>query len=261
MFAKSVITSDKFLDMPHSAQCLYFHLCMEADDDGFVNNPNTVARMSGCKGEDMALLIKNGYVIPFEESGLAVIRHFKTMNYIQKDCYKPTKYHAERQKLVLDSKTQTYEFAPDSENPEQISVFGDLPQDETTSEPPHDKNTVIITYEQAVEKIYNAYPEKKGKAKGVEYVLGFLKNGRKIAGYGTVKLNHEQLYCAVRAYAIECKHNDRTGEFVKMFSTFMNKPVLDYWQEAQDGGGYEEYMQRIYGNEWKSIRFKYTERP
>ena len=45
MFARKIIDSDAFLEMPLSAQALYFHLNMRADDDGFVNNPK---RMSEC---------------------------------------------------------------------------------------------------------------------------------------------------------------------------------------------------------------------
>lgn len=42
MFTKSIIDSDAFLEMPLSAQALYFHLNMRADDDGFVNNPKRI---------------------------------------------------------------------------------------------------------------------------------------------------------------------------------------------------------------------------
>ena len=46
MFAKTIIDSDVFLDMPLSTQALYFHLSMRADDDGFINNPKKIQRMS-----------------------------------------------------------------------------------------------------------------------------------------------------------------------------------------------------------------------
>lgn len=42
MFARKIIDSDAFLEMPLSAQALYFHLNMRADDDGFVNNPKRI---------------------------------------------------------------------------------------------------------------------------------------------------------------------------------------------------------------------------
>lgn len=90
MFAKSIVESDTFLDMPLSTRALYFHFGMEADDDGFLNNPKTVIRMAGATPDDMKLLTAKGYIIPFE-SGVVVIRHWKQSNYIQKDRYRPTK--------------------------------------------------------------------------------------------------------------------------------------------------------------------------
>ena len=42
MFAKIIIDSDLFLDMPLSTQALYFHLSMRADDEGFMNNPKKI---------------------------------------------------------------------------------------------------------------------------------------------------------------------------------------------------------------------------
>ena len=51
MFSKTIIDSDTFLDMPLSAQALYFHLSMRADDDGFINNPKKIQRMIGSSGD------------------------------------------------------------------------------------------------------------------------------------------------------------------------------------------------------------------
>lgn len=47
MFSAKIIESDAFLDIPATAQMLYFHICMNADDDGFVNNPRKIIRMCG----------------------------------------------------------------------------------------------------------------------------------------------------------------------------------------------------------------------
>ena len=59
MFAKSIIDSDAFLDMPTSAQCLYFHMAMRADDEGFVNAPRKIMRMVGAADDDARLLVAN----------------------------------------------------------------------------------------------------------------------------------------------------------------------------------------------------------
>ena len=95
MFAKTVIDSDAFLDMPLSAQALYFHLSMRADDDGFINNPKKIQRMVGASDDDCKLLIMKRFIITFE-SGVIVIKHWKIHNYIQKDRYKPTIYQEEK---------------------------------------------------------------------------------------------------------------------------------------------------------------------
>jgi len=99
MFAKTIIDSDIFIDMPLTTQALYFHLSMRADDDGFVNNPKKIQRMVCCSDDDMRLLIAKQFIIPFE-NGVCVIRHWKIHNYIQKDRYKPTLYQAEKSKLI-----------------------------------------------------------------------------------------------------------------------------------------------------------------
>lgn len=101
MFAKTIIDSDAFLDMPVTAQLLYFHLAMRADDDGFVNKPKSILRMTGCKDDDLSLLFIKKFLIPFE-SGIVVIKHWKIHNYIAKDRYRETKYKEEKATLSLD---------------------------------------------------------------------------------------------------------------------------------------------------------------
>ena len=100
MFAKTIIDSDAFLDMPLSAQALYFHLSMRADDDGFVNNPKKIQRMIGATEDDYKLLIAKSFVLIFE-SGVIVIKHWRINNYIQKDRYKETVYTEEKELLSV----------------------------------------------------------------------------------------------------------------------------------------------------------------
>ena len=101
MFAKTIIDSDAFLEMPTTSQLLYFHLAMRADDDGFVNKPKSLMRMVGCKDDDLKLLFVKKFLIPFE-SGVVVIKHWKIHNYIRKDTYTETKYKEEKATLELD---------------------------------------------------------------------------------------------------------------------------------------------------------------
>ena len=104
MFSRKITESDQFLDMPISAQVLYFHINMQADDDGFVGNVKTVKRMIGAGDDDLKLLIAKQFLIPFE-TGIVVIRDWKIHNYIQKDRYTETFYKHEKAMLeTLENK-------------------------------------------------------------------------------------------------------------------------------------------------------------
>lgn len=101
MFAKTIIDSDAFLDMPLSTQALYFHLSMRADDEGFVNNPKKIARMIGADDDSLRILFSKQYLIPFE-SGVVVIKHWKIHNYIRGDRLTETAYKQEKSMLSID---------------------------------------------------------------------------------------------------------------------------------------------------------------
>lgn len=107
MFSIDIVGSDAFLDLPYSAQCLYFQLGMRADDDGFVGNPKTIQRIAGTKANDLELLVKKRFLLQFP-SGVVVIKHWKINNQIQKDRYTPTVYTEEYQSLYIkDNKAYT----------------------------------------------------------------------------------------------------------------------------------------------------------
>ncbi len=108
MFAKTIIDSDAFLDMPLSTQSLYFHLSMRADDDGFINNPKKIQRMVGCGDDDLKLLMAKKFILVFD-SGVIVIKHWKIHNYIRNDRYKPTLYQEEKS-MLADKENKAYTF-------------------------------------------------------------------------------------------------------------------------------------------------------
>lgn len=107
MFTQKITESDAFLELPLSSQCLYFHLCMNADDDGFVNNPKRLIKMLGNTEDDMRLLLAKRFLIAFE-SGVIVVKHWRMHNLLRKDRYKETEYKDEKKKLFLkDNNTYT----------------------------------------------------------------------------------------------------------------------------------------------------------
>ena len=100
MFTMKIVDSDAFLDMPMSAQCLYFHLNMRADDDGFVNNPKRIQRTIGASDDDLKILIAKRFILAFE-NGVIVIKHWRMHNLLRKDRYTPTQYQEEYQRLEI----------------------------------------------------------------------------------------------------------------------------------------------------------------
>lgn len=151
MFAKTIVLSDAFLDMPMSARCLYFTLGMLADDDGFVNSPKSIMRQVGASIDDMNILLARKFILAFE-SGVIVIKHWRIHNYIQKDRYKGSKYIEEKSTLAVDENGAYTECIHDVSIPDtqvrlgkvslgKVNNIGDIPQAEST--PSAKKRTVF----------------------------------------------------------------------------------------------------------------------
>ena len=113
MFAKSIIESDPFMDMPPEAQMLYIRLNMAADDDGFCDNPRSIMRSCGASNDSMKLLIAKKFVLTFEKKDnfIVVIKHWRMNNYIRKDTYHETKYKEFMRELYYDE-NQSYSLNP-----------------------------------------------------------------------------------------------------------------------------------------------------
>src|SRR3990167_5987791 len=99
MLSKQIIDSDAFLDMSPTAQLLYFHLVMRADDEGFVGNPRKIMREVGIQNDDFKILIAKRFVLTFE-SGVIVIKHWLIHNTIRMDRFQPTAYQDEKSLLI-----------------------------------------------------------------------------------------------------------------------------------------------------------------
>ena len=155
MFAKTIIDSDAFLDMPLSTQSLYFHLSMRADDEGFLNNPKKIQRMIGASEDDLKLLIAKKFLIPFE-SGIVVIKHWYIHNYIQNDRRKETVYVEEKNMLRIkknkaytldDSKMDTLCIQDVSKMDSQDRLGKDrLGKDKGEDKPTPDYQEIIQAY-------------------------------------------------------------------------------------------------------------------
>lgn len=112
MFSLHIVDSDAFLDMPVSTQLLYFHLCMRADDEGFVGNPKKIIRMIGASDDDYKLLVVKRFLLIFESS-VMVVKHWLIHNTIRMDRFSPTTYEDEK-KLLDVKENKAYTLAESS---------------------------------------------------------------------------------------------------------------------------------------------------
>ena len=123
MFSVDVTETNTFLEMPLTAQALYFHLGMRGDDDGFVSSPRSTMRAVGCSEEDLNTLKEAGYIIIFH-SGVLVITDWKVNNYLRGDRHKPTTFQNE---LSLLSETANKRYVLSCGN--QVPTVG-IPNDD-----------------------------------------------------------------------------------------------------------------------------------
>ena len=239
MFAKTIIDSDAFLEMPISARLLYYDLAMRADDDGFINSPRKIMKFVGATNDDMNILIARKFIIPFD-NGVVVIKHWRIHNYIRKDTYNETSYKEQKALLELDE-NKAYRLSNDlsvdgsltqvsigKDSIDNILCSNSLNEQEIEEQKKNeiDKQQQRKELESNFEIIYKSYPKKKGKARGFDLYKGWLK-GRDISGR-KVKLTNRQIWSAIAMYKKEIEENGTELQFVQQFDTFMNKTILDY---------------------------------
>lgn len=224
MFSLNVINTDNFLEMPSSAQCLYFHLGMRADDDGFVSSPKMIAKIANCSADDLKILATKGYIIPFE-NGVIVITHWKQSNNIPKDRYKPTVYQEQKAQLAIKENSiyslYTECLQDDNKLYTQVSIGKDSINNICASEQDARKCDF--------EKIYAIYPKKKGKQRAFGLYCQWLKG--KVVNGERVKLTNRQMYIAVRDYVEQQQQEGTDMQYWKNFDTLMGQSLLDYVKE------------------------------
>ena len=229
MFSKDITNTDKFLDLSLSAQAVYFHLGVNADDDGFVSNPRSIIRSMGATNKDAEQLVSEGFVIPFA-SGVVVITHWKENNFIRNDRYTPTIHQEELQQLTLVNNVYTL----DNFNGIPL-VYQGYTQDrlgkdrvgkETFSNKVAGGTTNKKEQEQAFDEFWQLYPRKVGKEAAKKKWL---------------KLNpscelKEKIFAAARAQSKQEQWTKDNGQFIPHPTTWLNQgrwdDVVEYTQRT-----------------------------
>ena len=123
MFTKKVTDDDNFMSLSSSAQALYLHLSMSADDDGFCNQVSLSMFKAHASVQDLQALLEKRYIYQFE-NGVIVIKHWRMANALRKDRYTPTAFQEELSHLKLKD-NGSYTWLPDGCQ----EVAACLPQD------------------------------------------------------------------------------------------------------------------------------------
>lgn len=237
MFAKTIIDSDAFLEMPMSARLLYYDLAMRADDDGFINSPKKIMKIVGATTDDLNILILRKFIIPFE-NGVVVIKHWRIHNYIRKDTYTPTPYLEQKSMLAMDE-NKAYTLVNQDRG---RLVDGSLTQirveenrevkDREDKISEGESNTHAheeVDFETIWQQTFNSYPKKSNynsaKTEWMNIICSVVEPNRK--DMATMIWNAIQMY--LKDYKKK-NTDDDNYRFVPAFNKWLTEE-LDYWME------------------------------
>lgn len=241
MFAKTIIDSDAFLDMPVTARLLYYDLGMRADDDGFVNSPKKIMRMIGASQDDLSILAAKKFIIPFD-NGVVVIKHWRIHNYIRKDTYNETTYKEQKAMLELDENKAYTKVNEEIFIPSQRIVDEPLTQVSIGKVSiGKDSNNIYCSH---FEEVYKIYPRKGDKKKAYSCYNARLKSG----------YSEEELMTATKNYASYCKKEKREQKYIKLASTFfgVNEPFVDFLKGEEVKPNERGTRNSIDDEQWKA---------
>lgn len=242
MFTRKITDDDHFIELSASAQALYLHLMMSADDDGFCNQISSCMFKSHSSVQDLESLLTRKYLIQFE-SGVIVIKHWRMANSLRKDRYTPTSFQNEMKKLHLKDNGS---YTMNAEN-EQIGcqmVANWLPDGchsidkDRLDKNSEDNNTALtrgdIERIGGFEALWNAYPKKQGKKQAYAAYLRDLKRGA----------TPEEMMTGIKAYCEHIRRKHIEPDFIKMGSTFFNQRA---WEDDWTDGESSDHVESTCG--------------
>lgn len=164
MVCTDITRSDAFLEMPTTSRLLYYDLLQDADDEGFVDNPRTVMRITGATEDDMKILLTKKFIIlPDETKGVVVIKHWFIHNYIRQDRLIPTNYKDLKALLSVDD-NKAYTMADkcltyDGQMAAQVKLSKDkLSKDKENIKHKHGQYANVLLSDDEMEKLKTEFP-------------------------------------------------------------------------------------------------------
>lgn len=221
MFAKKITNGDTFTSLPPTTQALYFHLCMNADDDGFSNQIRNAMFNAHADANDFNLLVQHRFILPFE-NGVIVIKHWRIHNVIRNDRYHETEFLEEKAKIVLKDNGAYTERQPSGN---QMATIGIPSDNQMETEVRLGKVSIVKSkntigdFEESpdaiFETVWKAYPKKLGK--------GQVSRTQKAR---LAKIGTDELLRAVERYKRSV--SGKNIQYVMNGSTFFNSGYVDF---------------------------------
>ena len=237
MFSKKIIDSDAFLDLPLSAQALYFHLGMRADDDGAVANAKRICSYVGANTKDLKSLLEKRFLL--EVDGIVFVKHWKINNYIAKDRYTPTSYQDEYSKLYIKDNKSYTECIQGCTQENAFVVDTDKNREDKGSK---DKNRVYV---ENFEEFWAVYPRQSEKKLAEKQYAIVLRQG----------VDEACLINAAKNYAESCEILETPVNFIKNPANWLRDGTWnDYTEEnyrkptkkQPKSNGFNNFDQRQY---------------
>ncbi|CAK1249304.1 hypothetical protein [Fructobacillus fructosus] len=227
MFSKRVTDTDVFLDMPLSAQALYFHLNMNADDDGFVDKVKKITRSIGCRDDDLKLLIAKQFIFGFD-SGVVVISNWYIHNYIRKDRYHETLYTREKQQLSVDENGNYFKNSslgqpvvnqrlPEVRLGKDIDNTPKPPEGDSKKSRKSKSGKITEKEKEDFEALWKLYPRKRGKNIAEKAYLKAIRDG----------VTNKTIQDGIIAYCKQINAEGKSMDWVSYGSTFFNQRMWD----------------------------------
>ena len=230
MLTKKVTDDDHFMSLSASAQALYLHLSMAADDDGFCNQVAICMFKAHASTGDLEALLSNRYIYQFE-NGVIVIKHWRMANALRKDRYSPTVFQREYAMLDLkDNGAYTMRSEPRLEEAGCQMVAERLPDgcpniskvNISKDKISEVKNTLAhpevsgVVIEDPFDTFWRAYPRKTGKG-----------DARKKFAKALTKTSFENIMRALGEVKASAQWQKDGGQFIPHPATWLNQERWD----------------------------------
>lgn len=223
MFAKTIIDSDAFLDMPVTARLLYYDLAMRADDDGFVNSPKKIMRMIGASQDDLGILIMRKFILPFE-NGVVVIKHWRIHNYIRRDTYSETTYKEEKELLELDE-NKAYRFKDNEPSTSRPRIVNEPLTQDRIGKDRKEINNNTANFEAEFEEVWQAYPRKERKNDALKAYVAARKAGE----------DKDTILAGIARYKAKIAAEKTEAKYIAQGGTWFNqRRWTDEYEQSRD---------------------------